>query len=745
MSSQNAFLQNAIDFYQHLPIATILFAPSDEGECQVAWQNTAATQIFTSLELADYPLLKLELLDCLAKNKVCSFHFEFDETDGFGSFQCTAIPDGDQVLVQWIKQTKTLNSFNQSTSSTDAERLLKSLDIGLFEWHIDNDFIELNAKAERFLGRWNYAKGANFAALLESIDSNDQQAVKDAVEEHLSSRWPLNVTFSTTSEDGHRLWLNMTGFAEWEGDEPVRLYGSLVDVTDNFSMRQQLKHREMFIEQLIDALPISIFVKDSLGCYKFFNKYAETLSGKMKSQVIGRTDFEIFPPEEAFKRHQHDQNILQQGSLQLLERSYNLENKDIWVLVGSAPMEVRQNSGQLENWLLNFALDITERKHMEEDLKKERNKAEQAAKAKTDFLSVMSHEIRTPLNSVIGNAGLLLSEDLAEDIAKPIEMIKRSGEHLLYLINDILDFNRLEAGKVELEKSPFRLRQQVDTIMEMSMTNAKLKKLQLVSDIAEPLAEFYIGDEGRLRQILLNLVSNAIKFTEQGSVTITVENIERGVRFEITDTGIGIAESAIPKLFSEFSQADSSTSRKFGGSGLGLSICKKLVEAMGGNIGVQSQLNSGTTFWFELPLLPASDKDVASKQESTEDVAPKRALKVLVAEDNAANQFLIRAVLEKFGHQVKVVENGLLAYESVQQDDYDLVLMDMQMPEMDGLQSTQNIRMLEGSFANIPIIALTANTHESDYEAVMAAGMNDFITKPIHLPTLQKILAKWST
>lgn len=745
MSSHNTFLQNAIDFYQHLPIATILFAPSEEGECQIAWKNVAADQIFTAFDLAEYPLLKLELLDCLAKNKVCSFNFDFDDSDSFGSFQCTAIPDDDQVLVQWIKQTKTLNTSNETNISTNAERLLKSLDVGLFEWHIDNDFVELNAKAERFLGRLNYAKGVNFDAILASIDSRDQQAVKEAVEEYLSSQWPLNVTFSTMSEEGHKLWLNMTGFADWKDDKPVRLYGTLMDVTENFSMRQQLKHREAFIEQLIDALPISIYVKDSLGCYKFFNKYAETLSGKMKSQVIGRTDFEIFPPEEAFKRHQHDQNILQQGSLQLLERSYDVEDKDIWVLVGSTPMQVRQSSGQLENWLLNFALDISERKHMEEDLKKERNKAEQAAKAKTDFLSVMSHEIRTPLNSVIGNAGLLLSEDLAEDIAKPIEMIKRSGEHLLYLINDILDFNRLEAGKVELEKSPFRLRQQVDTIMEMSMTNAKLKKLQLVSDIAESLAEFYIGDEGRLRQILLNLVSNAIKFTEQGSVTIHVENLEQGVRFEVVDTGIGIAESAIPKLFSEFSQADSSTSRKFGGSGLGLSICKKLVEAMGGTIGVNSQLNSGTTFWFELPLLPASDKTVANKQELVEEVAPDRALKVLVAEDNAANQFLIRAILEKFGHQVKVVENGLLAYESVQQDDYDLVLMDMQMPEMDGLQSTQNIRMLGGSIANIPIIALTANTHESDYEAVMAAGMNDFITKPIHLPTLQKILAKWSS
>jgi len=420
-------------------------------------------------------------------------------------------------------------------------------------------------------------------------------------------------------------------------------------------------------------------------------------------------------------------------------------------------MHVKQFNQNYETWLLSFALDITERKKMEEELKSARNIAEQAAKAKADFLSVMSHEIRTPLNSVIGNASLLLSEDLDSHLAEHVEMIKRSGDHLLYLINDILDFNKLEAGKVQLEQRPFSLPQQVQTVIEMSVTNAKLKHIDLTSEISEELNSHYLGDEGRLRQVLLNLVGNAIKFTSAGGVAISVfpgkaflKNNTSGtvgsVRFEVKDSGIGISEENIPKLFAEFSQADSSTSRRFGGSGLGLSISKKLVEAMNGEIGIVSTEGVGSTFWFEIPLKKSEEVVQTTAEVLTEELDIKP-LSVLVAEDNLPNQFLIKTILSKLGHHVEIANNGLEAYEMMQDSNnvFDLVLMDMQMPEMNGLESTQHIRMLPGHEGNVPIIALSANSYEESYEAVIASGMNDYLSKPVNIEALKKTLAKWGS
>ncbi|MDX1353551.1 MAG: ATP-binding protein, partial [Thiomicrorhabdus sp.] len=596
----------------------------------------------------------------------------------------------------------------------------------------------------------------SYDQLIGRIYQKDVDAVVGAIDDHLEHKWPLKVEFRMLNNHQQFEWIYMTGQAQWQGDKAIRLAGTLTNISDRKKIEQQLKQREWLIEQMIDALPISIYVKDAQGCYQFFNKEAEKLTGKRRGQMLGRTDFEVYPIPFALKQATKDKEIQATEKVVLFEEEALFNEQKHWLLFGKVPVHIKQFDQSYETWLLSFALDITERKEMEEELKTARTIAEQAAKAKADFLSVMSHEIRTPLNSVIGNSSLLLSEELDPHLAEHIEMIKRSGDHLLYLINDILDFNKLEAGKVELEQRPFDLSQQVQTVLEMSMTNAKLKHIYLNAKLSDELDGHYLGDEGRLRQVLLNLVGNAIKFTDTGGVELAVflkqplasnneDSAIKTVRFEVTDTGIGIAEENIPKLFAEFSQADSSTSRRFGGSGLGLSISKKLVEAMQGEIGINSIEGKGSTFWFEIPLEVFKEPQTKRLAESR-DVASFRPLSILVAEDNLPNQFLIKTILTKLGHSVEIANNGLEAYEIVQDStkNFDLVLMDMQMPEMNGLESTQHIRMLPGHLGNIPIVALSANSYEESYEAVIASGMNDYLSKPVNIETLKKTLAKWS-
>jgi CheY-like chemotaxis protein len=285
----------------------------------------------------------------------------------------------------------------------------------------------------------------------------------------------------------------------------------------------------------------------------------------------------------------------------------------------------------------------------------------------------------------------------------------------------------------------------VGSILDMNRLLADKKGLKLSEHYSDGLSAFYLGDAARVRQILLNLVGNALKFTSEGEISIRVRPTEsKRVRFEVTDSGIGIRPEQIDKLFSAFTQADASTTRQFGGTGLGLSICKKLVDMMGGDIGIDSEYGQGSTFWFELPLVPAKAPEKPVEVSPEMETAP---LNILVAEDNLPNQLLVKAILSKLGHQVLVVGNGLEAVQSVEtaESPFDVVLMDMQMPEMDGLTATQHIRELPSSRASVPIIALTANALSGDREKVLDAGMNDYLTKPIDVSQLKRLLNVWGT
>lgn len=496
--------------------------------------------------------------------------------------------------------------------------------------------------------------------------------------------------------------------------------------------------------------------KDGISDYNLAK--GELFLSPQWKEMLGYSEAEIADTTEAWMElvHADDKmaamNLMSQmknGEVPAKDTEYRMLCKDgsyKWIQV---KLSVVFDESSSPVRVIGSHSDISDRKKGEKELIAAKEAAEEAARAKSGFISSVSHEIRTPLNAIIGLSDLLMQEEgLNEVIAENLRSIKFSSDHLLGIINDVLDFSKLEAGKVNLDKTDFNLEQLVNETTKAVEFKAREKGIPLAVKINPNVPQAVMADAGRLRQILLNLLGNAVKFTSEGHIDVYVKMLERSgqscrLRFSVSDTGIGIPEEKRHSIFDSFSQAEEYTFRKFGGTGLGLSISKKLVELQGGEMGVKSIEGIGSTFWFELPMEISEKKMEVISEKTSKGVKDLRGMKILLVEDDRMNQFVMAQFFKKWNARVEIAGNGRIAIDKLSQEVFDLVLMDVHMPEMDGFEAARIIRDRSSNVIDhqVPIIALTADVNNETRNRVREAGMNDFVTKPSESDMLfQKIV-----
>ena len=761
----------------------------------------------------------------------------------------------------------------------DFDRIVQSSLLDLVNdlvWSIrqqDHGLLYVNAAAEQIFGRPILQLREIPSLWFDCIHKDDQDKVLQSLE-LLKRQQTVHQNFRIEQPNGEVRWLQGTFHATRQQGQEFQIGCVAKDVTRRVTTEKELEKATAIYHSLVESLPINVFRKNRDGKIEFGNqRYCKSLNRPLE-ELIGKTDFDLFDMDLAKKYSKDDRWVLQTGlPFHDIEQHPGPDGKAMYVEVLKAP--VIDANGRRAG-IQGMFWDVTERKNAENALQDAKELAEAANQAKSDFLANVSHEIRTPMNAILGIAGLLIDDEVDPSQRDYLNMIQQSGESLLALINDILDFSKIEAGKLELETKPFNLKDRIGDSIRSLAFRANAKGLELAMDIDPSIEASLLGDVGRIRQVLVNLVANAIKFTQAGHVVVKISPLSREagriqLRFSVSDTGIGIETDKIETIFEQFEQADTSTTRKYGGTGLGLAIGSKLVELMGGGIKVESEFGKGSRFYFDIWLehdlsmesakdqgldlndvsilvvdehdnsrrilekilrhwqvqpivvrkesqarallasedsgsqvdivlidvdpidssrspagfelarwirendeeqktkivvMAGSNRGMSAKNRddfkvdaqllkpvkeneliaaiamalgqhysttdeedslATADSGLDRSLQILLAEDNAINQALAVGLLEKQGHQVEVAADGREAVEKFGKQAFDVVLMDIQMPYLDGFEATREIRKFEQLRGSkpVPIIALTARAMSGDRELCLDAGMND--------------------
>lgn len=586
-------------------------------------------------------------------------------------------------------------------------------------------------------------------------------SIKDLELAHLSKTWKREEDFQVVRDclrtgepvieleaertclDGVNRWVLINSQPTvFENKEAIIFWQ--FDITKRKVAEQQVLENEERIQQIFDTSPVAIGItRESDATIQYANDKYATMLGYTHDEIQGHNAAEMWVDIEErnrFKRIFEEHGFVDQQEA----RGRKKDGSIIWVSISWKSVQYKN-----EPCHLFWIYDISKQKENERILSQAKEDAETATKAKSEFLAAMSHEIRTPLNGVLGLAELLSNSELNEDQQNKVDTILSSGQTLLAILNDVLDMSKIESGNIDLENRDFNLSELISSVCTpfQSLADQKDIDLQVTSTFDQNIG--LVGDPTRLRQILWNLISNAIKFTDTGSVKLSIEQKksqpkEKLLCFEVQDTGLGIAEDRIEEIFSPFTQADRTITRKHGGTGLGLTIVNQLVSLMGGHIELESEIGKGSKFIVQIPFgLSKRTKSKEKLKNEKSDNQARKSLKILMAEDNEVNAMITRAFLEQLGHKVQHVENGKKAVEEAAHEWADLILMDVHMPEMNGLDATREIR--DSSFGKtVPIIGLTAEAFSDRHENFMEIGMTDVLTKPFTNDQLQEKLQRYS-
>lgn len=516
--------------------------------------------------------------------------------------------------------------------------------------------------------------------------------------------------------------------------------------TDLKNANAELSQRAEVLDSLLNTIPALVFFKDIECKYVMVNKAYCQFTEMNIDTIVGKTMDEVIIGHNTMINYLE----IEKGVIESGKAVYNIEekliknNEDYWVSTNLAP--VNDEKGNTIG-LIGVSWNITEQRNYEMQLRKSKDVAEEGTKVKNQFLANISHEIRTPLNGIIGMSQILTKTNLDKNQQDYLSILINSSDSLLSLVNDILDFSKIEAGKSELEFSDFNFRELLSDVKNVMEGKAEEKGLEFEINLSDKIPEWVNGDIHKLKQLILNLAKNAVKFTNSGSVKINAELIKSTKKYhhisiKVCDTGIGIKDEKIDGLFDSFYQLDSTTTRNYGGTGLGLAISKRLVEMMGGEIKATSIFGKGSDFWFSVKLYKFNEVNLFT---DVENLGPKSPLNVLLVEDNIVNQKVTEFSIKQIGYHIDIANNGLEAIEKYRNNDYHFILMDLQMPIMNGFDSSIEIRKIQNidpEREHIPIIALTANATKEDRDKSFEAGMDGFMSKPFNSIELKKLLVK---
>ncbi|NGZ28878.1 MAG: PAS domain S-box protein, partial [Magnetococcales bacterium] len=628
---------------------------------------------------------------------------------------------------------------------------------GLWDWDVPSGKVFFSKRWKEMLGHSEDEIGDGVAEWEKRIHPDDKAKTLAAVQDYLAGKTPLYVSeHRVQCKDGRWKWILDRGMvvSRDAAGNVLRVIGTHSDISERkrleFALREELERNKRFSE-IMDNLEAYVFIKDRQLRYVYANRLTLELFHCTTETLIGKGDEEFFTAPDALARLKAvDQSVLNTGKPSRVEMVVTPVSSGETRIYLEAKSPIFDEEGNI--WgLSGVSADITEQKRIEEELRQAKAQAEVATNAKSEFLAAMSHEIRSPMNVVLGMSEVLLETELSQEQYRLIQTMHRSGKALLAVINDVLDFSRIESGRYTIAAVPYSPSQVVKETAGLMQVAAEEKGLILTVNLLFPIPEAVLGDDGRVRQILINLLGNAIKFTQQGQVNITLTlypQTPATLLFSVADTGIGIAPEHVGHIFQHFTQADSGIARRYGGTGLGLAISKRLVELMGGTIWVESQPGKGSTFYFTLPVRLAQLVQSHPAPSEFLPTAPEKSLRILIAEDSEDNQMLFKIYLQRSPHDIVMVMDGLEAVSRVKEETFNLILMDIQMPNLDGYAATRAIRAWEQQEKRPPltIIALSAHASAEKKEESLAAGCDDHLTKPINkqalLAEIQKVSNK---